>query len=86
MKKNAPDALPKRTGHGYLHRASWPKYRIEKNLPYGNGARSSPFSVPIFVRDVRERVELQVGPRPGKDLGRYVVSVLLRKLTVGGVG
>ena len=46
--------LPPRNGVQYLHRASWPKYRIEKNFPYGNGARSSPFSVPVFVREYVE--------------------------------
>ena len=41
--------------------ASWPKYRIEKNLPHGNGARSSPVSSPGLVIDKGKRVELQVG-------------------------
>lgn len=79
--KTARDVLL-RTGRRNLHRASWPKYRIEKDLPYGNRARSSPFSVPIFVRDAGDRVEVQVGPRPGKNLRCDVVSVLLCKLTV----
>ena len=64
-----------------LHRASWPKYRIKKNFPYGNGARSSPFSVPMFVRNVGEGVELQVRPRPGKDFRCDVVSILFCELT-----
>ena len=44
--------------HRNLHRAPWPKYRIEKNIPYDNRARSSPFSVPIVVTGVGEHVQL----------------------------
>ena len=57
-KKKRARRSSKITGHRYLRQTSWPKYRIEKNLPYGNGARSSPPSVPIFVRDVGECIEV----------------------------
>ena len=60
--KTSRQTLSPENGRRNLHRAPWPKYRIEKNISYGNGARSSPFSVPIIATSVGEHVQLQVGP------------------------
>lgn len=78
--KNAPDALPReRRAEIYieLRGLNTGSKRIS------HAVTGSPFSVPMFVR---ERVKVQVRPRPGEgeNLRCDVVSVLICELTVGG--
>ena len=56
--KTSRQTLSPDNGHRNLHRAPRPKYRIEKNISYGNGARSLPFLVEIIVTGVGEYVQL----------------------------